>query len=234
LVTVATNQLQLFSIPDGLLQQSLDGGEALEGNVAFTPDSTRLAMATAGGQILIWAVTNSRPVMRIDGTNRLEGLFFSTSGRELAAIHAADGLLEWFETTAGRRLRTLPTGEGMVTSVTLSPDGKSVLIGETAPRLRFVDLEGGRVELIPSDMGSTMSVAWSADGQTIAAGTFEGFIKLWNVRTRREVALLRGHSSVLASLEFSRDGRHLVSGSFDNTWRLWTAPDINEAAANQK
>jgi WD40 repeat protein len=181
-------------------------------------------MSTRSGCILIWSVTNSAPLLRVEATNRLKGLFFAPEARELVALHATDGLLEWFDTPTGNRTRALVTGVGSVTSVALSPDGKSVLIGETAPRLRLVELESGRLVLLPSDMGSAVSVAWSADGQTIAAGTFEGFIKLWNARTQREVAMLRGHISLVTALEFSGDGQHLVSGSFDNTWRLWSAP----------
>jgi WD40 repeat protein len=91
-----------------------------------------------------------------------------------------------------------------------------------------VELATGRSELLSGDTGSVLSVAWSPDGQTLAAGTFEGFIKLWNTRTRRELAALRGHTSMVTALEFSRDGRHLVSGSVDNTWRIWSAPILAE------
>ncbi|HXJ61814.1 MAG TPA: serine/threonine-protein kinase [Verrucomicrobiae bacterium] len=229
LVTVVmTNEVHLFSIPDGRRQRTFEADEPLDGNVAFAPDSARFAMATTAGRILIWSVTNSAPFLRVDAATSLKGLFFAPEARELVALHAADGRLEWYDTATGNRTRTLPTGEGSVTSVALSPNGKSVLIGETAPRLRLVDLESGHADLIPGDMGSTLSVAWSADGQTIAAGTFEGFIKLWNARTQREVAMLRGHTSVVSAVEFSRDGRHMVSGSFDNTWRLWSAPGFDE------
>jgi WD40 repeat protein/serine/threonine protein kinase len=226
LVTVMTNQLQLqlFSIPDGRPQQTFKADEELEGNLAFSPDSTRFAMATTAGRILIWSVTNSAPLRRVVATNHLAGLFFAREGREVVALHAAAGTLECYDAATGNLTHRMATGEGSVTSAALSPDGKWVLIGETAPRLRLVELESGRFELLPSDMGSAVSVAWSADGQTIAAGTFEGFIKLWNARTRREMAMLRGHISLVNELEFSRDGRHLVSGSFDNTWRLWSAP----------
>jgi WD40 repeat protein len=230
LITVVTNRLHLFSITDGL-QRTFEANEGLVGNLALAPDSTRFAMATTSGRILIWSVSNSAP-FRVDATNRLEGLFFAPEARELVALHATDGRLEWFDTATGNRTRTLATGDGSVTSAALSPDGKSVLIGETAPRIRLVELESGHVELIPGDMGSAVSVAWSADGQTIAAGTFEGFIKLWNARTRREVAMLRGHTSILTALQFSRDGRHLVSGSYDNTWRLWSAPLMPETDAS--
>jgi eukaryotic-like serine/threonine-protein kinase len=235
LVTILTNQLHLFSIPDGRRQRTFEAQEELDGNLTFAPDSTRFAMATTAGGIVIWSVTNSAPLLRVDATNRLEALFFTPTGREVVALHGANGTLEWFDTATGNRTRALVTGKGSVLSAALSADGKWVLIGETAVRMRLVELASGRVELVPGDMGSVVCVAWSADGQTIAAGTFEGFIKLWNTRTRREVAMLRGHTSFVTALEFSRDGRHLVSGSFDNTWRLWSAPSMTEtdAPANQ-
>jgi len=232
LVTVMTNQLHLFSIPDGRLQRTFDAEEELAGNLAFAPDSSRFAMATTNGGILIWSVTNSAPLLRVPATNRLEGLFFAREGHEVVALHAADGMLQCFDAATGGLTRRMATGEGSVTSAALSPDGKSLLIGETAPRIRLVELESRQVVLLPGDMGSAVSVAWSADGQTIAAGTFEGFIKLWNARTQREVAMLRGHNSMVTALEFSRDGRHVVSGSYDNTWRLWSAPLMPETDAS--
>jgi len=231
LVTVATNRLRLFSVPDGRLQWSFEADEPLAGNPAFAPDSTRFAIATMAGRILIRGVSNSPPLPRIDGTNHLEGLFFAHEGREVVGLHAADGTLEWFDTVTGNPTLRLVTGKGSVTSAALSPDGRSVLIGETAAQIRLVDLATGQVEPLPSDMGSVMSVAWSADGQTLAAGTFDGFIKLWNLRTLREMATLRGHTSPVSALAFSHDGRHMVSGSFDNTWRIWSAPAIEETDA---
>jgi len=228
LATLVTNQLQLFSIPDGRLQRVFEGDGTLDGNAVFAPDGTRLAMSTAVGNILIWDLTNSSPFLRVASTNRLKRLFFAGEGHEVVALHAADGTLEWFDTKTGNRTLRLATGEGSVKCAALSPDGKSVLIGETAAQMRLVDLRSGQVKLLPGDAGSVMSVAWSADGQTIAAGSFEGVIKLWNVRTRREMAALHGHTSLVTALEFSRDGRHLVSGSFDNTWRIWSAPVSGE------
>jgi WD40 repeat protein len=231
LVTLVTNRLHLFSIPDGSLQRTFEGDGTLAGTAVFAPDGTRLAMSTAVGNILIWDLTNSSPLLRVAGTNRLQGLFFAGEGHDVVALQTADGALEWFDTKTGNRTRRLATGEGSVTSAALSPDGKSVLIGETAARMRLVNLATGTVALLPGGMGSVISVAWSADGQTLTAGTFDGFITLWNTRTRRQLATLRGHISLVTALEFSRDGRHLVSGSFDNTWRIWSAPMFGETDA---
>jgi WD40 repeat protein len=232
LVTLITNRLHLFSVADGSLQRIFEADERLVGNAVFAPDGSRLAMGTEPGSILIWSLTNSAPSLHVAATNRLEGLFFTEDGRQVITLHADDGTLEWFDLATSRPTRRLITGEGSVTSAALSPNGESVLIGETAPRMRLANLATGHVDPLDSDMGSVVAVAWSADGQTLAAGTFDGFIKLWNARTLRSMATLRGHTSLVTALEFSHDGRHLISGSFDNTWRVWSAPEIGETEAS--
>jgi WD40 repeat protein/serine/threonine protein kinase len=231
LVTVVSNGLQMFSVPEGRRQRFFEADDSLVGIPAFAPGGTQLAMGTVEGSILLWDLTNAAPARRLAATNRLEGLFFTREGREVVSLHEADGTLEWFDTATGNCTRVLETGKGSVTCAALSPDGKSVLIGETAARMRLVDLGTGHWDLLAGDAGSVVSVAWSPDGQTMAAGTFEGFIKLWNTRTRREMAALHGHISMVTGLEFSRDGRHLVSGSYDSTWRVWSAPAMEETPA---
>jgi WD40 repeat protein len=68
------------------------------------------------------------------------------------------------------------------------------------------------------------SVAFSPDGRTLASSTPENTIRLWDVRTHKQLgAPLTGHSSSIYSVAFSPDGRKLVSSSDDKTIRLWDA-----------
>jgi len=183
LVTRGTNQLLKFSIPEGRLLSTFDSAEAMVGTPAVSPDGRQLAAMAASGQVLVWQTSESAPALRLgSSSNHWEGLFFMPGGRELVALHTREGMLEWFVTNTGESTRRMATGEGDVTAVALSPDGAYVLIGETAARLRLVELATGHVELLEGDTGSVLSVAWSPDGQTLAAGTFEGFVKLWNTR----------------------------------------------------
>jgi WD40 repeat protein len=71
-------------------------------------------------------------------------------------------------------------------------------------------------------------MAFSPDGETLAAGTSDGIVKFWNVRTRREVATLKAHDSVVGSVAFAPDGRTLATTSVDQTMRLWKAPALGE------
>ena len=68
--------------------------------------------------------------------------------------------------------------------------------------------------------GSVYSVAFSPDGGTLAAGSWDGAVKLWDVTTRTNVATLE-HNGWVNSVAFSSDGTTLASGSRDGEVKLW-------------
>ncbi len=68
---------------------------------------------------------------------------------------------------------------------------------------------------------SLSSVAYSPDGRTLAvADTHDQTIKLWDMTSRQQVAVLGGHTGPVWYVTFSPDGRTLASTT-DNTVQLW-------------
>ncbi|MFT4978458.1 MAG: hypothetical protein ACI8S6_004368, partial [Myxococcota bacterium] len=65
-----------------------------------------------------------------------------------------------------------------------------------------------------------IDVAASATGLA-AAGTLGGDIWLYDTDDLRLVAILRGHSGRVSSIDFGPEGRWLFSGSWDHTVRAW-------------
>ncbi|MBP5976246.1 PD40 domain-containing protein [Brasilonema sp. CT11] len=63
------------------------------------------------------------------------------------------------------------------------------------------------------------SIAWSPNGKLLAAGSYDGTIKLWN-QDRKELKTLN-HGSAVRSVSFSPDGKMLASGGNDGTIKLW-------------
>lgn len=83
-------------------------------------------------------------------------------------------------------------------------------------------------------------MVFTPDGHSVAAGSYDGTVRVWDVTTGRIRATLTAHTGAVTVMAFARDGRTPVTGSEDGTVRLWkvffpgpeeTATAICEAVA---
>jgi len=65
------------------------------------------------------------------------------------------------------------------------------------------------------------SVCFSPDGQFALSGSDDQTLKLWDIKSGREIRSFEGHSDIVTSVCFSPDGLYALSGSFDKTLKLW-------------
>jgi hypothetical protein len=78
------------------------------------------------------------------------------------------------------------------------------------------------------NVGRVFSVAFSPDGKTLAAGAWDGSIRLWDVATGKELRQYTGHSGWVRSVVFSPVGKILASGGKDKILHLWDPSTGNE------
>ena len=89
--------------------------------------------------------------------------------------------------------------------------------------------------------GCVGSVAINPDGKTLASAIMGSpdadpdnkTIKLWDVTTGKERAILQGHEGMVYSVAFSPDGKTLASVSDDQTVKLWDLATNKERATLQ-
>jgi WD40 repeat protein len=200
------NELKLWDLATGEERATFQGEPESSFSTAFaySPDGNLLALGSEKG-ITLWDAAGQANLIALD-SNAVKALAFSPDSKTLAGA-------DWYE---GADALGGP------------PVRWTVKLFQVGTRKGIASFEG------TGDEGRMASLALSPDGKILAAGNAEGTVRLWDLATKRERALLK-QSSVgmrnVNSLAFSADGRILATGSGDGLIKLWDAVNWRERAS---
>ena len=213
-------------------------------NMAFSPDSNRLAVATDLGVVSIWDRTDATEVATIRDENAKSlSVAFESNGSWLAvgredqsiAIYNLD------KQDPGRRPDAVYGDQaGAVHALAVAPDGKTLAAGGGgAFRIALYTLgANGRLSESPRDLSghanTVRCLAYSGDGAVLASGDDDGVIRRWNPETGEPSAPLTGHQSAVRRMIVLDDGQTLVSqGAADEifVWDLMAGTQLAQYSA---
>ncbi len=111
---------------------------------------------------------------------------------------------------------------GNVGSITFSPDGELLAIGDTSNDIHLWQVKNSNKLYTYQErhIGFVSSVLFSPNGQILASGGEDKTVRLWKVPGDC-LKTLEGHTDFVRSVAFSPDGQIVASGSDDQTVRLW-------------
>ncbi len=190
-----------ISVIDVRQQHDLRKLEAPRGSgdmtaVAWSPDGKTLAASYRGGAVILWDVSDLKPLVRppaLTGlADRVEDMAWSPDGTHLATTHGQGTVILWDAATQTRLYEIpAPQTSGRVSppQVAFSPDGARLVSSAIAsaelqsngqvhitPQLTVRDAATGEAVLSLAvdqlDNADVMSLAWSSDGKHIAAGSW--------------------------------------------------------------
>ncbi len=121
----------------------------------------------------------------------------------------------------GSRHITFTGHKSYVSSVSFSPDGRSIASGSSDGSIRIWDLSDKNGNRVGSTDGSRKPNLWiSGDGHTLATRKNRRFAQYWNLRTLKGISELNiGDDADFVT--FSRDGSIVASVTFDGTISIW-------------
>lgn len=149
------------------------------------------------------------------------------------ALSEEQGNLELWQVATGTRVQLLSDRGNHVFALAFSPDGKT-LAGEQDGLVCW-DVATGKERRLAAEAGDArwnwrdpISLAFSRDGKTLA-GCNGIHLRMWDMKTEREVPRLDGHRGPVGSLLFSPDGRTLTSVGDERLCR-WETEGWTETA----
>jgi WD40 repeat protein len=240
LVVVATDDgyVHFLDLKGGVVRYRMRISLGGTRRLALTPDSKRLALATADGSLRTWDLPREwiRPWdlpwrWRWQASNRsvayrghkatVHAVGFSPDGKVFASGDA-DGTVYLWEGGKDEPAATFAAGGRGVRALAFSPDGKTLAAAGLDGAVRLYDCAARKLRAtLRHPTTPVLALAFHPAGRLLAAGTSDGRVTLWDLAREKEQYALDAHRGPTRALAFSPDGKTLLSSGSDGRVHLW-------------
>jgi WD40 repeat protein len=121
-------------------------------------------------------------------------------------------------------LQTLQGHTNIVTSVSITPDGRRAVSASEDKTLRVWDLQSGQcIQTLEGHTDSVTSVSITPNGRRAVSGSDDRTLRVWDLQSGRCLQTIQGYYIYLvSSVSITPDGKRVVfSGTVNTTLRVW-------------
>jgi WD40 repeat protein len=108
-------------------------------------------------------------------------------------------------------------------SVAFSPDGRTIALARDAPDALLLDAGSGEPsKVLVGHRNNVMCLTFTPDGHKLITGAADRTVRIWDVATGKEEAVLEEQKEAIFSVDVSRDGKRMATtDGRGGTARLW-------------
>ena len=192
--------------------------------IAFSPDGTLLASASADESIRIWEVETGRKLRTFYGHLKSVGdVAFHPRGKILVSIGLGDGVKLWDVDQGVELVRWHDPSRGGW-CLALNPAGTVIAREGAVGNLELLDFDTGKIlRTLRGHQGGIRSAAFDPRGTLLASGGDDGVLRVWDHDQGKELHALRTQKAEagIKTVAFSPDGLTLASGDAGGNTHLW-------------
>ena len=212
----------IWDVRSGKRLAALAGHEGEVIHAEFDATGTRVVTGSVDHTAKLWDAKTGTLLFSLAHDGEVRRAVFDFEGDRVVTA-GADGARLW-STQTGQLIAKLGSRE--VISVQFSKTGRRVVTATAAgPSVWSVD-NGARIveiaDVVDVKIGNTVHARLSDDGERVVNPS-SSEAKIWDVRTGKLLATLKGHTQTVGRASFSRDGARVLTTSADKTAKLWDA-----------
>ncbi len=198
--------------------------------LAWHPTRSTLAIASRDGSVRLWDADSDSDTSRLFCSTSSEamGVTWSPDGSSVA-INEGDGDISVWDAQLGERLQHTSTNQKYIKGPCWSPDGRLLVTTDDQNINIRTSNDLQLVRELRAHSNTIYEIALSHDGTLVASASEDKTVRVWNLATGAETAILEGHNEIIGGVRFSPDGEFLASRAGTQVW-LWRCRDWEHVA----
>jgi WD40 repeat protein/tRNA A-37 threonylcarbamoyl transferase component Bud32 len=214
-------QVQIWDYATGVaLRSQTYSSTAAKWRAAFNADGELLAIGDESTDSLkVYTAVDGKELYTFQGCTPV----FSSAGRKLATIDAAEGQARIYDLTSGKELRhCMLSGSEQGRQYVFHSDALWEAVAAADRSIHVRNVESGDEQFAAQGPAvGHFFLTFSADGQRLAAAGEEGTIQIWDTNRGAELSHFKAHLGNITSLAFSADHQWLASGDLSGAVKEW-------------
>lgn len=195
-------------------------------DVAWSPDSRRIASASADRTIQIWESQGGKPLATYP-SGIVRTLAWLRDSRYLAA-GSKDETVHIWDTHTGKPFVSYSPHKLWVRAVAWSPDGKYLASGSDDNTVQVWDvIRGQHLITYRGHTDSVCALAWSPDSTRLASASDDNTVHVWQATSGVLITSYQQHKDYVRAVAWSANDQMIASGSWDHTVHVWEAATGN-------